>query len=102
LYKKPATRCKNKLERSTDPRNSGRVYSPEQLANLMLLTRQKNNWTQAELAKKVGIKQATISNFENNPDNTKLSTFFKLLQAMNLTLKIVDKNTEKHSNDEDW
>lgn len=78
------------------------VYSPKQLANLILLTRQKNNWTQSELAKKVGIKQATISNFENNPDNTKLSTFFKLLQAMNLTLKIEDKNTEKHSNDEDW
>ncbi len=78
------------------------VYSPKQLANLMLLTRQKNDWTQAELAKRVGIKQATISNFENNPDNTKLSTFFKLLQAMNLTLKIEDKNTAKHSNDEDW
>ncbi len=78
------------------------VYSPKQLANLMLLTRQKNNWTQAELAKRVGIKQATISNFENNPDNTKLSTFFKLLQAMNLTLTIEDKNTAKHSNDEDW
>ena len=83
-------------------RNSGMIYSPKQLANLILLTRQKNNWTQVELAKKVGIKQATISNFENNPDNTKLSTFFKLLQAMNLTLKIEDKNTEKHSNDEDW
>tara|TARA_R110001583_G_scaffold7720_3_gene37889 strand:- start:73586 stop:73825 length:240 start_codon:yes stop_codon:yes gene_type:complete len=78
------------------------VYSPKQLANLMLLTRQKNNWTQAELAKRVGIKQATISNFENNPDNTKLSTFFKLLQAMNLTLKIEDRNTAKHSNDEGW
>ena len=78
------------------------VYSPKQLANLMLLTRQKNNWTQAELAKRVGIKQATISNFENNPDNTKLSTFFKLLQSMNLTLKIEDKNTAKHSNDEGW
>lgn len=70
------------------------VYSPKQLANLMLLARQKNNWTQAELAKRVGIKQATISNFENNPDNTKLSTFFKLLQSMNLTL-IEDKNTNK-------
>ena len=78
------------------------VYSPKQLANLMLLTRQKNNWTQTELAKRVGIKQATISNFENNPDNTKLSTFFKLLQAMNLTLTIEDKNTATHSNDESW
>ncbi|MEJ6080645.1 type II toxin-antitoxin system antitoxin HipB [Vibrio sp. 1-Bac 57] len=78
------------------------VYSPKQLADLMLLIRQKNNWTQKDLAKRVGIKQATISKFENTPDTTTLSTFFKLLQAMNLTLKIEDKNTVKHSNDEDW
>ena len=78
------------------------VYSPKQLADLMLLIRKKNNWTQADLAKRVGIKQGTISNFENNPDNTKLSTFFKLLQAMNLTLSVEDKNTKQHSNDEDW
>ncbi|POH44136.1 hypothetical protein C2U36_23280, partial [Escherichia coli] len=32
----------------------------------------QNGWTQSELAKKIGIKQATISNFENNPDNTTL------------------------------
>ncbi|MEL0630684.1 type II toxin-antitoxin system antitoxin HipB [Psychromonas aquatilis] len=78
------------------------VYSPKQLADLMLLIRQTNNWTQADLAKRVGIKQGTISNFENNPDNTKLSTFFKLLQAMNLTLSVEDKNKKQHSNDEDW
>ncbi|WP_104401926.1 helix-turn-helix domain-containing protein [Vibrio penaeicida] len=42
------------------------IYSPKQLAELMLLKRQKNGWTQSKLAKRVGIKQATISNFENN------------------------------------
>ncbi|MDO2743631.1 type II toxin-antitoxin system antitoxin HipB, partial [Escherichia coli] len=41
-------------------------------------------WTQSELAKKIGIKQATISNFENNPDNTTLTTFFKILQSLEL------------------
>lgn len=28
------------------------IYSPKQLADIMLLTRQKNGWTQSELAKK--------------------------------------------------
>lgn len=49
-----------------------KIYSPTQLANAMKLVRQQNGWTQSELAKKIGIKQATISNFENNPDNTSL------------------------------
>lgn len=50
-----------------------KIYSPMQLANAMKLVRQQNGWTQSELAKKIGIKQATISNFENNPDNTSLT-----------------------------
>lgn len=45
-----------------------KIYSPMQLANAMKLVRQQNGWTQSELAKKIGIKQATISNFENNPN----------------------------------
>jgi len=81
------------------------IYSPQQLANLMLLTRQKNKWTQSELAKKVGIKQATISNFENNPDKSTLSTMFKILQALELTLSIEEKDQVVSTTDmadEDW
>ena len=81
------------------------IYSPKQLADSMLLIRQKNNWSQTELAKRVGIKQSTISNFENNPNLTTLSTFFKLLQAMNLTLKLEEKSLVQHCNEndeEDW
>lgn len=81
------------------------IYSPKQLADMMLLIRQKNGWTQSELAKKVGIKQATISNFENNPNKTTLSTFFKLAQAMDLTLSIQEKSQVASLNeydDESW
>ncbi|CSN73653.1 antitoxin HipB [Shigella sonnei] len=60
------------------------------LANAMKLVRQQNGWTQSELAKKIGIKQATISNFENNPDNTTLTTFFKILQSLELSMTLCD------------
>lgn len=66
------------------------IYSPVQLANYMKLVRQKNNWTQSELAKKIGIKQATISNFENNPDKTTLTTFFKVLQSLGMTMALYE------------
>ncbi len=36
------------------------------------------------------IKQATISNFENNPDNTSLTTFFKILQSLELSMTLCD------------
>ncbi|ORT48950.1 antitoxin [Vibrio sp. qd031] len=81
------------------------IYSPKQLADMMLLIRQKNGWTQSELAKRVGIKQATISNFENSPDKTTLSTFFKLIQAMELTLSIQEKtqvSSQDSQDDENW
>lgn len=67
-----------------------KIYSPTQLANTMKLVRQQNGWTQSELAKKIGIKQATISNFENNPDNTSLTTFFKILQSLELSMTLCD------------
>ncbi|STE86225.1 DNA-binding transcriptional regulator HipB [Escherichia coli] len=75
-----------------------KIYSPTQLANAMKLVRQQNGWTQSELAKKIGIKQATISNFENNPDNTTLTTFFKILQSLELSMTLCDtKNASPES-----
>lgn len=67
------------------------IYSPLQLANRLKLIRQRNGWTQSELAKKVGLKQATISHFENTPDNTSLATLFKLLQSLELSLDVQEK-----------
>lgn len=67
------------------------IYSPLQLANRLKLIRQRNGWTQSELAKKVGLKQATISHFENAPDSTSLATLFKLLQSLDLSLEVQEK-----------
>ena len=67
------------------------IYSPLQLANRLKLIRQRNGWTQSELATKVGLKQATISHFENAPDSTSLATLFKLLQSLELSLEVQEK-----------
>ena len=77
------------------------IYSPTQLANAMKLVRQQNGWTQSELAKKIGIKQATISNFENNPDNTTLTTFFNILQSLELSMTLCEtKDAAPESTDQ--
>ncbi|WP_423804417.1 helix-turn-helix domain-containing protein [Pantoea piersonii] len=39
------------------------IYSPQQLAHLIRLERQKRGWTQSDLARRGGIKQATVSKF---------------------------------------
>jgi HTH-type transcriptional regulator / antitoxin HipB len=84
------------------------IFSPIQLANYMKLMRQKNNWTQSELAKKIGIKQATVSNFENNPDKTTLTTFFKILQSLEMTLALYERgdaraqSSDDNQQDLDW
>lgn len=84
------------------------LYGPAQLANYLKLVRQKNQWTQSELAKRIGIKQATVSNFENNPEKTTLATLFKILQSLEMSMVLYEKNvpatvSEKSSNDDlEW
>lgn len=85
------------------------IFNPKQLANQLRLIRTKNNWTQAEVAKRVGLKQATLSNFENDPDRCQLQTLFKILQAMQLSMQINEINpslsespSDNTLNDEDW
>lgn len=64
------------------------VYSPVQLANKLKLYREQKGWTQTDIAKRIGVKQSTISNFENHPDKTQLATLFKIVQAMEVVLQV--------------
>lgn len=78
------------------------IYSPRQLASQVKLLRQQNGWTQAELAKQVGLKQATLSHFENNPDTTSLATLFKILQALDLALVLQENTSPLASSEDAW
>ncbi|WP_104040964.1 type II toxin-antitoxin system antitoxin HipB [Vibrio hyugaensis] len=80
------------------------IYNPTQLANQLKLIRTRDSITQAELAKRVGIKQSTLSNFENHPDTTQLKTVFKILQALEVAITLEEPNSGINSNniDEVW
>ena len=72
------------------------ITRPEQLSALIKAYRKKHGVTQAEIAQLVGLRVATVSDFENKPDSCKLATFFKILAALQLQLDISprDKSTD--------
>jgi len=57
------------------------IHSSKELAEYLRDRRKRQKLSQAEIGDRVGIKQATISAFENNPEGTKLETLFKLFSA---------------------
>ena len=80
------------------------ITSAKMLANAVRDQRKAQNITQSDTAKLVGIKQTTVSAFENTPEGTKLDTLFKLLAALDLELHIQPRNStaETQSNNQQW
>lgn len=74
------------------------------LANAVRDQRKRQNITQSDAAKLVGIKQTTVSAFENTPEGTKLDTLFKLLAALDLELQVQPRNSnaEIRSSNQQW
>ena len=67
------------------------IRSPKELALLVINQRKKLKLSQADVGKLVGLKQQTISAFENSPGGTKLSTLFHILSAVKLDIKAYTK-----------
>lgn len=76
------------------------IRSPKELAMLISNQRKALKLSQAAVGKLVGLKQQTISDFENNPDGTKLGTLFHILSAVNLDIKILTKDDAVITKDE--
>ena len=53
--------------------------------------RNESNFSQFELARRVGIARSTIARMERNLHSISLGTFIKLLDVMNCKLEIVKK-----------
>lgn len=70
-----------------------KVTSPALLAATIRDQRKISRLTQTETAKQVGIKQTTVSDFENCPESTKLETLFKILAALDLELHVTKRGS---------
>lgn len=69
------------------------ITSPKMLSHVIREFRYKDNISQTDIAKQVGIKQATVSAFENSPESTKIETLFKILTALELELVVQPRPT---------
>nr|WED67749.1 helix-turn-helix domain-containing protein [Pectobacterium colocasium] len=59
-----------------------KITSAGMLAHAMRDERKKRKLNQSHVAESMGIKQSTVSDFENHPEGTRLETLFKLLAAL--------------------
>jgi len=81
------------------------IHSPKELAILVISQRKRLKLSQAAVANLVGLKQKTISAFENKPESTELNTLFLILSAVNLDITVLAKdktNIDKSQWKEEW
>lgn len=69
------------------------IRSPKELAMIAVNQRKQLGLTQTEVGERVGLKQKTVSTFENNPESVMLSTAFLILSALHLDLMVNPKST---------
>lgn len=67
------------------------ISSAKDLALYLNDQRKQLKMSQSEVADLVGLKQDTISKFENSPDNSRIDTLFRILSALNLNMSLVEK-----------
>ncbi|QIZ53334.1 helix-turn-helix domain-containing protein [Dickeya zeae] len=76
-----------------------KVTNSKQLSSYLKDVRITQKLSQGKVASKVGIRQDTVSSFEQHPDSTKLETFFKILSALNLELTVTSRNMDAANNE---
>ncbi|MFJ5318421.1 helix-turn-helix domain-containing protein [Pectobacterium versatile] len=76
-----------------------KITNSKQLSSYLKDVRITQKLSQGKVASKVGIRQDTVSSFEQHPDSTKLETFFKILSALNLELTVTPRNVDTANNE---
>ena len=79
-----------------------KVTSAKQLSACLKDARRLQKLSQGKVADKVGLRQDTVSNFEINPESTKLDTLFKILAALELSLDIKPRTDPSDSPSSGW
>lgn len=79
-----------------------KVTTAKQLANYLQDIRQSQGLSQSKIGEKIGLRQGTVSNFEQNPESTKLESLFKLLSALELEIEIKPRNSKQSLKTPSW
>lgn len=82
-----------------------RITSPQMLSQALRDARIQRKLTQQATASQTGMKQTTVSAFENHPDGTRIETLFKLLSALDLELHLAKRDSEPDKSqgwDQEW
>jgi DNA-binding XRE family transcriptional regulator len=61
----------------------------------LIMQRNKLRMSQAQLARKVGVKQPAICRFETGNSNATLNTFIKVASALDLSIELRAMNTNR-------
>ena len=77
------------------------VRSPKQLGVALRRFRRGHDLTQAQLAKRAGVRQGTISQVETGLETVKLNTVMDILRALDLEVVIQPRTKGSHSDIED-
>lgn len=75
--------------------------SAKQIGNEIRRQRRTMKLTQTELAEKVGLRQATISDIESGHPTAKLDTILNVLAVLNLEFQIAHRSQHSHATIED-
>ena len=79
-----------------------KISTTKQLSAYLKDIRLDNHLSQTDVAKKVGVRQDTVSSFELRPDSIKMETFFKLLSALELDFEITPRNSKNNDKSSEW
>lgn len=67
---------------------------PNELALRVIDQRKRLKLSQATVGKLVGLKQQTVSDFENNPERAHVDTLLRILAAIDLDILLVVKENK--------
>ena len=76
---------------------SGIARTTKQLGSLIKRTRKTTKLSQSELASKVGLRQATISNIESGSSSTRIDTILSILAVLDLELRVDPRTKSSHA-----
>ena len=65
-----------------------KINTPKDLSAIIRDSRKSKGWTQADLAKRIGVYQRDISNWETKPEKVSVDMLIKLCAALDLEFNV--------------